>query len=212
MRKELQQAREDYRQKRLFEEEVKEDAIEQFQQWLREYREVAERDFNAMSLCTVDEHGKPSIRVVLLKGIDGDQFEFFTNYNSRKGLDIKTNPHVALSFYWPELERQVRIEGKAEKMTPEESDAYFSSRPHGSQIGALASPQSQPVSLEELEKRVLELDKEYPGVVPRPKHWGGYQVKPDLIEFWQGRSNRLHDRIEYTRTVDDGWSIRRLAP
>ena len=212
MKKELQDARREYQQRRLVESEVHEDAIEQFQQWLREYREVTDNDFNAMTLCTVDDHGKPSARVVLLKGIDADQFEFFTNYSSRKGLDIKSNPYVSLSFFWPELERQVIIEGKALRMSEDESSDYFNSRPYGSRIGALASPQSQPISLEQLEKNVQNLKEQYPEFVPKPRHWGGYQVKPVRIEFWQGRENRLHDRIEYNRTVDDGWTFQRLAP
>lgn len=212
MKKELQDAREDYQQHALQEDHVNQDAIEQFQQWLREYQAVSHKDFNAMTLCTVDDRGRPSARVVLLKGIEGDQFEFYTNYDSRKGLDIKSNPAVALCFYWPELERQIRIEGIAEKMSEEESTKYFNSRPYGSQIGALASPQSRPTSSEQLIKNMADLQLKYPELVPKPKHWGGYQVKPSLIEFWQGRSNRLHDRLEYRRTVDGGWTIERLAP
>lgn len=212
MKKELQKAREEYQQKTLLEEEVHPDAIEQFQQWLRDYRKVAATDFNAMTLCTVDDHGKPSVRVVLLKGIDGDQLEFFTNYDSRKGLDLKSNPHVAIGFYWPELERQVTIEGVAKKMSEDESADYFNSRPYGSQIGALASPQSREITREQLEKNVADLMEKYPEFVPKPKHWGGYQVRPERFEFWQGRTSRLHDRLEYRRSVDNGWIIRRLSP
>ena len=211
MKKELRNAREDYRQQTLNEDEVHRDAIEQFQQWLREYRQVSEAEFNAMTLCTADRQGRPSARVVLLKGIDGDNFEFFTNYDSRKGLDIKENPAVALCFYWPELERQVRIEGKATKMSDVESSDYFNSRPYGSRIGALASPQSSPISRKQLVENMKELEAKYPEYVPRPENWGGYHVIPEVFEFWQGRRNRLHDRIEYRRK-DDGWQIIRLAP
>ena len=212
MKKELQKARQEYQQRQLLESEVHQDAIEQFQQWLREYREVSTSDFNAMTLCTVDDHGKPSLRVVLLKGIDGDQLEFFTNYDSRKGLDMKSNPNVAVGFFWPELERQVTIEGVVEKMSEQESTDYFNSRPYGSQIGALASPQSREITREQLEQNVAELKEKYPEFVPKPKHWGGYQLTPERIEFWQGRASRLHDRLEYSRTVDNGWTIKRLSP
>ncbi len=212
MKKELQDTREDYQRSSLIEDQAHPDAIVQFQQWLRDYQDISQLGFNAMTLCTVDERGRPSARVVLLKGIEGDNFEFYTNYDSRKGLDIKVNPHVALCFYWPELERQVRIEGKAVKMSETESDEYFQSRPYGSQIGAWASPQSRPISREELDKKMNELMLKYPERVPKPKSWGGYRVRPEVIEFWQGRASRLHDRLEYRRTVDEGWAKVRLAP
>lgn len=212
MKKELQNAREDYQQHSLSKAHAHTDAIEQFKQWLREYQEISKSDFNAMTLCTVNTSGQPSARVVLLKGVDREQFEFYTNYDSRKGLDIRDNPAVALCFFWPELERQIRIEGWAEEMSEEESAEYFKSRPYGSRIGALASPQSQPISREQLSTNMKELEAKYPDEVPKPKHWGGYRVRPEVIEFWQGRSNRLHDRLEYRRSSEGGWTIERLAP
>jgi pyridoxamine 5'-phosphate oxidase len=171
-------------------------------------------DINAMTLTTVDGEGKPSARVVLLKGIDERGFIFFTNYNSRKGRELAANPQAALVCYWPELERQVTVAGTVTKVPEPESDAYFASRPYGSRIGAWASDQSQVVrDRAELETKWETYERQYPGpLVPRPPHWGGYVLSPSRLEFWQGRPNRLHDRFRYTRQPDHSWLIERLSP
>jgi pyridoxamine 5'-phosphate oxidase len=207
--------RREYQGKPLEEAHVDPDPILQFEAWFEEATRVIRDDPNAMVLSTVDERGRPSGRTVLLKGFSDDGFIFYTNYESRKGREIRENPHVALTFNWPELMRQVRIEGVAEKTTEEQSDAYFHSRPAGSRISAVASPQSRVVSSRrELEERTRNLEEKYRDFdeIPRPENWGGYLVRPELIEFWQGRVNRLHDRICYTREPEGGWQFRRLAP
>ncbi len=207
--------RREYQGKPLEEEHVDPDPIVQFEGWFEEAARAIRDDPNAMVLSTVDDKGRPSGRTVLLKGFGEEGFIFYTNYESRKGKEIAGNPHVALTFNWPELMRQVRIEGVAEKTTEEQSDAYFHSRPAGSRISAAASPQSMVVaSRRELEERTRELEQQYRNLdaIPRPPNWGGYLVRPELIEFWQGRVNRLHDRICYTRNPDDGWEFKRLAP
>lgn len=165
-----------------------------------------------MCVCTVFD-GRPSARVVLLRGLDDRGLVFFTSYFSRKGREISANPHVAAVFYWPELERQVRVEGEVDQLPEEESDAYFASRPRGHQIGAWASEQSEPVeSREILDQRVQDYSERFEGdEVPRPHSWGGYVIRPSRIEFWQGRPNRVHDRLEFERT-GGGWSMRRLQP
>ena len=166
-----------------------------------------------MTLATADKDGRTSARIVLMKSFDDQGFVFYTNYNSRKGQDFEDNPRACLLFYWSQLWRQVRIEGEVEKVSAAESDEYFHSRPLGSKIGAWASDQSQPVeSREQLEKRFEEFDLKFADNVPRPPHWGGYRVKPNIIEFWQGRENRLHDRLRYTLQTDGGWLIERLGP
>ena len=166
----------------------------------------------AMTLSTVGEDGRPSGRIVLLKGVDPRGFVFYTNYESRKGQDLAAHPVASLTFLWKELERQVRIEGAVEKVTPEESDEYYRTRPIGSRIGAWASPQSAVlVSREWLEARWKELGEEYGDDPPRPPHWGGYRVMPEYLEFWQGRTSRLHDRIVYRRE-GGAWKVSRLAP
>lgn len=177
-------------------------------------RGVEQIDVNAMTLATVDQEGKPSARIVLLKGVDPRGFIFYTNYRSRKGRELAQNPNAALTFYWPEQERQVCVAGEVSQLPPSESDAYFRSRPRGSRIAACASEQSQPVEdRAALEKKWQELEQRHPGEeVPRPAHWGGYVLRPERVEFWQGRPNRLHDRFRYTRQPDNSWLIERLFP
>jgi pyridoxamine 5'-phosphate oxidase len=170
-------------------------------------------DVNAMTLSTVGADGRPSSRTVLLKGIDTRGFIFFTNYSSRKGTELESNPGAALTFYWPEFERQVCVTGRVTKVPREESEAYFKSRPRGSQIGAWASHQSQEVaSRATLEASWEEISKKYPGEIPLPPFWGGFALQPERIEFWQGRPSRLHDRICYWRLADGSWRIGRLSP
>jgi len=171
-------------------------------------------DVNAMVLATVDKHGLPSSRTVLLKGVDGRGFIFFTNYDSRKGRELSENPNAALTFYWPELERQVCVGGTVEKLPKPESEAYFKSRPRGSRLSAWASPQSQKMeSREVLEEKWREIAKRFPGEnVPLPENWGGYVLVPNRVEFWQGRPSRLHDRFCYRKLPSGQWEIERLAP
>ncbi|MBD0255824.1 MAG: pyridoxamine 5'-phosphate oxidase, partial [Cytophagales bacterium] len=169
----------------------------------------------AMHLCTVSADGRPSGRSVLLKGLDADGFTFFTNYDSRKGRELAGSPYASLTFFWPELERQVRVEGVVRKASAAASDEYFRSRPRASRIGALASPQSQVIpDRQVLENKVAALNAQYGEAadIQRPAHWGGYVVTPDAVEFWQGRPSRLHDRILYTRTAAGEWQKNRLAP
>lgn len=190
------------------------DPIKQFEKWFDEVLQAGVTEPNAMHLATVDEKQKPSSRIVLLKGIENERFLFYTNYQSRKGKELELNPACALTFFWPDIERQVRIEGIAERVDPQISDKYFQSRPRGSQIGAWSSPQSTVIRNRTiLEERASQMEKKFEThkVLPRPHQWGGYQVDPLLIEFWQGRANRLHDRIEYVK-ADGVWKMHRLAP
>jgi pyridoxamine 5'-phosphate oxidase len=189
------------------------DPIAQFRAWFDQAVAAGLREPNAMTLATATRAGRPSARLVLLKGIDTG-FVFFTNYESRKAGDLAENPWAALAFYWGELERQVRVEGRVEQVTPEESDAYFASRPHESRLGAWTSRQSQVIeSREVLNRRLGELAAEYANrEIPRPLFWGGYRVIPDSVEFWQGRPGRLHDRLRYRRLTGDAWAIERLSP
>lgn len=206
--------RRDYMLKSFDESHAAVDPFDQFRVWWEEATSADIDEVNAMTLATVDSNGKPAARIVLLKGYTQDGFVFFTNYESAKGQDLAINPNAALLFFWKELERQIRIEGAVEKIDPADSDAYFHSRPSGSRIGAWVSPQSKVIPDRSfLENNYNELVKKYPdeNAVPRPPHWGGYIVKPESFEFWQGRSSRLHDRLKYTKTMG-GWNRERLAP
>ena len=189
------------------------DPIIQFQRWFENVIDANLHEPNAMILATSTSVGRPSARTVLLKGYDERGFVFYTNYEGRKAAELEANPACALLFYWGELERQVRIEGHASRLSKEESDAYFASRPRGSRLGAWASEQSQTVEDRNvLEERLKALEVEYEGrEIPRPPFWGGYRVEPDSIEFWQGRENRLHDRLVYRRAAQ-GWKLERLQP
>lgn len=212
--KEIAAIREDYVKSSLSESDVQKNPIEQFQKWFDESMSSQVTEPTAMVLSTVAENGCPSSRVVLLKDIKAEGLSFFTNYNSRKGQEIIQNPRVSALFFWPELQRQVRFEAEVEKLPKADSDEYFSIRPRGSQIGAIASPQSAIIpDRETLEKRVAEVEKEMENVteVPRPEFWGGFLLKPVRVEFWQGRGSRLHDRIVYIKDHAD-WTINRLAP
>jgi pyridoxamine 5'-phosphate oxidase len=194
--------------------ELHSDPLQQFSAWFAAALAADIRDANAMSLATATPGGKPSVRIVLLKGFDERGFAFFTNYDSQKGRELEANPHAALAFYWVQLERQVRISGPVERTSREDSAVYFHSRPVGSRLGAWASKQSEVIDARQvLEARLTEISERYEdGDVPLPPHWGGYRVKPDSIEFWQGRPNRLHDRFRYSRQADGTWLIDRLAP
>jgi pyridoxamine 5'-phosphate oxidase len=188
--------------------------IKQFDAWFAAAIKAGIRDANAMALATATADGKPSVRVVLLKTFDEAGFVFFTNYLSSKGRSLDENPCAALVLYWMEVERQIRIEGTIEKVSREESEAYFRTRPFGAQIGAWASQQSEVIDARRvLDARLAEMTQRFAGGdIPLPPHWGGYRLKPQTIEFWQGRTNRLHDRLRYTRQSNDSWLIDRLAP
>lgn len=200
--------------KGLSEDEVDPDPIKQFAAWFKDAEASESRHPEAVTLSTATPDGKPSARAVLMKGFDEKGFRFYTNYDSRKGGEIADNPYVVMSFLWKGLERQVIIEGAVEKLSREESNAYFQTRPRGSRVGAWASTQSKELrGREELEQRVEKFEKEFAGGdVPLPPNWGGFLLKPDRIEFWQGRISRLHDRILYTRNDAAAWSISRLSP
>jgi pyridoxamine 5'-phosphate oxidase len=205
--------RTEYKRASLDERDVAADPFEQFARWFTAARTSQVPEPNAMSLCTVDAHGRPSARIVLLKEVDARGFVFYTNHDSRKGREIAAHPSAALLFFWPELERQVRIEGDVEVVDAATADAYFRSRPRASRIGAWASPQSAALpDRASLEQRFADADRRFPrDDVPRPPHWGGYRVVPSAFEFWQGRPSRLHDRIAYSQEAL-GWRTRRLAP
>jgi len=189
------------------------DPIAFFERWFKEAEAAELTEVNAMTVATVDAQHKPHARIVLLKGVDDKGFVFFTNYDSNKGIEIAANPHVAVDFFWKELQRQVRIEGTIEKVSDEESDTYFNSRPEGSRIGAWASPQSKEIPDRHiLDENYKAFSEQFKDNIPRPPYWGGYRVIPSLIEFWQGRSSRMHDRILFTLTDADTWHRSRLAP
>lgn len=212
--KELSGIRKEYSKATLDINSVDKDPFAQFEKWFNQAIQSQALEPNAMSLATLSENGMPTSRMVLLKGVENEQFVFYTNYQSQKGKELELSPVCALNFFWPELERQVRIEGVASRVSSEVSDAYFQSRPRASQVGAWASPQSTLIKERSiLEERVKQIEEKYKDlkVLPRPKQWGGYGVAPFEIEFWQGRPSRLHDRIVYTR-VDNQWKINRLAP
>ncbi|HEX5155806.1 MAG TPA: pyridoxamine 5'-phosphate oxidase [Ktedonobacterales bacterium] len=206
--------RKEYMQRGLDEGDVDANPFRQFAAWFDEARAVSPIEPNALALATVGAGGRPSLRMVLLKGADERGFVFYTNYESRKGRELADTPWAALTFFWPEMERQIRIEGRVEPVSAEESDAYFHSRPVGSQLSASASHQSEVIAgREELEQRVAALSAQYQDQeIPRPANWGGFRVIPDAIEFWQGRANRLHDRLRYRQLASGDWQIERLSP
>ena len=214
MSKNIAGIRKDYQMQSLLETGVAADPFVQFDSWWDDAVESELDEINAMTLATASATGIPSARIVLLKSVSEAGFVFFTNYNSQKGKELLENPRACLVFFWKELERQIRITGEVAKVSAAESDEYFNSRPEGSRIGAWASPQSSVIeSREIIETNIANYARQFAkGEISRPPHWGGYIVIPAVIEFWQGRPNRLHDRIQYSKMKDGGWKIERLAP
>ncbi|WMN11073.1 pyridoxamine 5'-phosphate oxidase [Marivirga salinae] len=213
MKKSIADIRKEYTALSLKASEVDANPVDQFLSWFDMALNAEIMEPNAMTLSTI-EGNKPTSRIVLLKGVENEEFVFYTNYNSSKGQQMEKSPFVSLNFFWPELERQVRIDGEVMKVDEAKSDAYFKSRPRGSQIGAWVSPQSETIeSRDVLNKRLEEIELKFKDKdVERPPHWGGYTIKPKMIEFWQGRPSRLHDRIRYTFSESKNWQIERLAP
>ncbi|MFL6351352.1 MAG: pyridoxamine 5'-phosphate oxidase [Bryobacteraceae bacterium] len=211
----LADLRENYGRGELTEQNCETNPIVQFERWMKDAQHADSKEPNAMVLATVTREGRPSARVVLLKEVSDLGFVFYTNYSSRKAGQLETNPFAALTFYWPELERQVRAEGEVRRVPRQQSEAYFRTRPKGSQLGAWASHQSEVLpSRQPLEARLKELEDAYAdqGDIPVPEFWGGYCLVPDAIEFWQGRPNRLHDRLRYRKDGVSGWILERLSP
>lgn len=206
--------RHDFSKQTLDENDVNSNPILQFEKWFKEAVDAKVNEPNAMTLSTATKEGKPSARILLLRNFNESGFVFYTNYTSRKGIEIENNPQAALLFFWPELERQVRIEGILEKQSPKDSDIYFNTRPRESKLGAWSSAQSSKIeSRKVLDENYKNYSEKYPNEnVPRPDFWGGYNLKPNTIEFWQGRPSRMHDRILYSKNKNEIWTIERLAP
>lgn len=211
--KDIAHIRQDYLLAELDEASVGDNPIDFFATWFTEAQKADVSEVNAMTLSTVDKENKAHGRIVLLKGVENGEFVFYTNYNSSKGLDIAHNPNVSLLFFWKELQRQVRIEGIASKISAQDSDTYFDSRPDASKLGAWSSPQSQIIENRNvLDANYKHYSEEFNNNIPRPEHWGGYGVSPQIIEFWQGRASRMHDRILFEKSENNTWKKCRLAP